>query len=263
MKTFLVIGVVFACLVARGEIRGSSNAAEKKTEVRVWAAADGSKTIEGEYSALSGDTVMIRLVSRDLLKVPLSKLSDEDRLYVEYKNPPKLKVEYRLDSDDQEYTAPDWYSNDGWRSENFPIHISENIFGAEVIQTDSRVYNHDLTVEIYAFTKQRYEQSNFHLIAHVKSKPFRLTKENDFSFEYQDNDVYKILSFDLKNQLIRGEQLSKYLVLVRDERGEIVGEKSSSEWLLKYLDRLEKLPVGAWINNKCIRIHPSSPAWGE
>ncbi|MBN2684262.1 MAG: hypothetical protein JXR40_03190 [Pontiellaceae bacterium] len=265
MKKYFILCVLFVCVTVRGELMGGSQDAEggSKKEIRTWTTADGKETMEGEYSAMSGDMVMIRKADNKIQKVALTDLSDEDRLYIEYKNPPKLKVEFRRSTKYEEYIADPWYSNQGWANENHPIYITTAEFGAKVVQTDPRLYNHDLVLEVYVLTEQRYEPDNMHIIAHFKSKPFRLTPENKFEFEFFDKNIYTILEYALGSEYTRGEELSKYMVLVRDERNEVIAYNGDNEWMYKYLDRLEKLPIGAWINNKCIRIHPTSPRWGE
>lgn len=250
MKKILLFGVVFMCAAARGE-------------VRTWTSADGGETVEGEYSSLSGDLVMVRKADNNLLKIPLTDLSAQDRLYVEYKNPPTIKVEYREETDITEYLAAPWISNFGGENENHPIYITESTFGAEIIQKNSRPYTHDLTVEIYVLTKQRYDPSNYRIISHFTSEPFQLNKENGFRYECFDETLFTILKYDFGGTKIRGEVLAEYLVLVRDENGDIVGYNGSNKWMYKNLELLNEVPVGAWINNKCERVHPTSPDWGE
>lgn len=268
MKKFFLLSVLAVCVVARGEIRSVARSDESKSkeeEVRTWTTVGGEKTVEGVYSAVSGDMVMIRKADNKLLKVPFSSLSEEDQLYVEYKNPPKMEIEYRNDTDVTQYVAEEWYADNGWGpNENKPIFITTGMFGGEVIQENSKPYNHDLFMEVFVLTEQRYDPSCYHLIAHFKSKPFRLTKENGFRFEHYDGSEYTVLKYDLGDDgLIRGEKLSEFLVLVRDENGEIVGYNGSNKWMYKYLDRLGKLPLNAWLDDKCVRIHPSPIKSGD
>lgn len=250
MKKILVLGAVLMCVAARGE-------------VRTWTSATGKETIEGEYSALSGDLVMVRKADKSLLKIPVADLSEKDQLYVEYKNPPKIKVEYRKTTDTTEYLADPWISNFGGENENHPIYITEGSFGAEVIQQNSRPYNHNLVIKIFVLTKQRYDSSNYRIITHFTSDPFQLNKENGFRHACFDKNLYPILKYDFDGTNIRGEVLAEYLVLVRDETGNVVGYNGSNKWMYTYLNKLEELPTGAWINNKCERIHPTSPDWDE
>ncbi len=250
MKKILVFGAVLMCAAAHGEIR-------------TWTSATGEETVEGEYSALSGDLVMVRKADNNLLKIPVADLSEKDRMYVEYKNPPKIKVEYREATDTTEYLAAPWISNFGGETENHPIYITEETFGAEVIQQNSRPYNHNLVVEIYVLTKQRYDPSNYRIITHFTSDPFQLNKENGFRHECFDKNLFTILKYDFDGTKIRGEVMAEYLILVRDENGDVVDHNGSNKWMYTNLKQLEELPIGAWINDKCERVHPTSPDWDE
>ncbi|MBN2684259.1 MAG: hypothetical protein JXR40_03175 [Pontiellaceae bacterium] len=266
--------ILLMCVAAKGEIRSaarSDSAGGTKKEVRIWTTANGEETIEGEYSSVSGDSVMIRLENNKNIKVPISLLSYDDQLYVEFKNPPKMKVEFRNSLDTETFGVDSWFDGSGNEQfSNDPILLTEAIFGAEVIQQGREPYNHDLFIEVFALTNQRYDPDKYHLIAHFKSPAFRLTEENDFRYKYISDDVNLIIEYDTRKDgsvpvpdLIRGEEYSDMLVLVRDEHGDVVGYNSTGNWLYKYLDRLEKLPVNAWLNNKCIRVHPSCMRPGE
>ncbi|MBN2704281.1 MAG: hypothetical protein JXR23_08720 [Pontiellaceae bacterium] len=135
-----------------------------------------------------------------------------------------------------------------------------------MIQEGKKPYNHELFMEVYALTNQRYDPKKYHLIAHFKSGAFRLEEENKFRHEHISDDVHVILEYDLSisgGDGKRGEEYSDMLVLVRDENGDIVGYNATSNWLYKYLDRLEKLPVNAWIDDECVRVHPTPQRSGE
>lgn len=227
-------------------------------EIRTWKSVTG-ETLEGEYVSIVMDNVFIQKEDGKQIKVPLKGLSEEDRIYVELQNPPKLKVEYRKSQDSQQYTPLQWYGNDGFVGPVRPITITESQFGAEVKQLSTGDYKYDLVIEMYVFTQQRLDIRKYHLIAKFKSEPFRLTKGNGRNFEYESDTVHKILKFDHLDILPRGEKLGEYLVLVRDERGEVVGYNGTRKWQINNLEKLEKLPVGAWLNEDCTRVHPTSP----
>lgn len=231
-------------------------------EMRTWTNTKG-KTFEGEYISTLFDDVKIKNAEGEELRIPLASLSETDKKYVELQNPPQLKVEYRKSEPVKEYTAEDWYSNSGGQTRNHPIKITTATFGAEVIQKSTQAYNHALTVEVYALTKELYDPSKYHLIVHSKSASFKLTKENDRRFAYEDKKTYKILSYNLYDVFPRGETLGEYLVLVRDERGKVIAHNGTKKWLYNNLDKLNALPVGAWLNDKCVRVHPTSPKWTE
>ena len=189
---------------------------------------------------------------------------------MEYKNPPKLKVEGLKTLDSIEYFVDTWYNAAGAAMESSdPATVVEASFGAKVTQQGKKLYNHDLFLEVYALTKQRYDPKKKHIIAHFKSSAFRLNEENKFKYEHVSDDVYTIVKYDLPKagsstpEYLRGEEYSDMLVLVRDENGDVVAYNATSAWLYTYLDQLEKLPLNAWINDKCVYVRPTPPRSGE
>jgi hypothetical protein len=58
---------------------------------------------------------------------------------------------------------------------------------------------------------------------------------------------------------MRGTSYGGYLVLIYDERGEIIECKTSSERLYQNLDRLKGIPVGKWMDKNCERVGPPRP----
>jgi hypothetical protein len=57
----------------------------------------------------------------------------------------------------------------------------------------------------------------------------------------------------------RGDKFSENLVIITDERGEIVAHSSSAKWLWDNLENLKKMPVGRYMDKTCTRIIPSGP----
>jgi hypothetical protein len=201
-----------------------------------------------------------------LMKAPLDELSEEDRPHVATNNAPRLKVVVRGSEKTAEYQPNSWQDNSGSEHKNDPINITEATFGASVAQLDTnQVYDFDLDVEIYVLTKQCYAPTNFHLISHAQSEPFRLNEENQFRYVFAEKKKHTFFSYQINvdNNQRRdcGEALAEYLVLVRNKDDDVVGYSASSEWLYENLARLEKLPVDAWINDECIRVHPATPEW--
>ena len=270
-KKNLFIVVFLMCVAVGGNVPSMAQSKSKpEKEIRTWTSVSG-ETFEGEYASVSGsgDSVRIRAANGQIITVPVSQLSDQDRIYLEYKNPPKLKIGYRNSLKTKMYVAETWFDDNGGSHENNPIYITEATFGAEVIQEGKQLYNHDLFLEVYALTKQRYDPKKKHIIAHFKSSAFRLNEENKFKYEHVSDDVYTIVKYDLPKagsstpEYLRGEEYSDMLVLVRDENGDVVGYNATSEFLYNYLDRLEKLTVNAWLNRECVQVYPTSVKYGE
>ena len=248
MKTFIkIVLTVSLSICARGEMR-------------TWTSLPGN-TIEAEYVKILFDNVIRKDANGAELKVPLNLFSGEDLKYIELSNPPKLSVDF-MKSVDQDF-VPDTPFDTGGPLPEVPTLLNYN-FGARVKQKDAKTYEYPLTVEIYAFTQQRYDRRKHHLICKTKSEPFVLSKENGRRYEFTGPHQHPVLSYTLYvNYLnweeLRGEKFAESLILVRDERGEIIAYNVTKNWLYDNLDKLEELPVGAWLNDKCIRVHPTPP----
>jgi len=229
-----------------------------QAEMHTWTSISG-KTLEGEYVRSALDKVVIKTSNGEEVRLPIDQLCREDQNYLELMNPPEISIDYRESTQPKEFVADPWYDRNGGAHDNHPVYFVDASFGALIKQKNPSPYNHDLKIEMYILTKQYLDPDKYHLIARVESEPFRLTEENGYRYIFDTPQTYRIIYYNLYSELKRGEKASKYLILVRDERGEIIDYRARSEWLYKYLDRLEKLPVGAWINDKCIRVYPTSP----
>ena len=227
-----------------------------RAEMRIWTSVPG-KTIEAEYVRIQFDDVILKGADGAEYKLPLAAFSGDDMEYIELANPPELSVDVLRSASQSFVDVSPTYPKD-------PLIILTYQFGARVKQMDAKTYEHPLTVEVFAFTQQRYDPSKFHLIQRVRSKPFVLSKENDRRFEFTDEKKHRVIAYDLNVDYLnwtepRGEKFAETLILVRDKRDKIIAYNSTKNWLYDNLDKLEELPVKAWLNDDCIRVHPTVP----
>ena len=227
-----------------------------RSEMRVWNSLPG-KTIEAEYVKIQFDDVILKNADGAETKIPLTAFSGDDLEYIELENPPKLSVDF-MKSANQEFIPTSPFLSKP------PLNLLLYEFGARVKQLDSKSYNYPLKIEIYALTKQRYDQSKYHLIAKGESKSFVLSKDNGRRYEFALPKQYNVFSYELDVEWLnwtetRGEKYGESLILVRDKRDKIVAYNSTKKWLYNNLERLEELPLGAWVNDECIRTHPTIP----
>lgn len=239
MKRFLGIMIVMLAIGSRAE-------------VRTWTLQSG-ETVQGEYVSVAFDRIIVRNELGHRIKLPADEVSAADRCYVELANPPKLTLDL-LKSEEQIFVKPSpiWVNNS-------PVNMLHFSFGARIRQRDTVRYGHDLTVEIYAVAKQVYDPDKYQLLYRWKSEPFQLTEENGRRVEIQAPKVVDLVEYLLVGEYPRGRQFAESLLVVRDERGEIVASRSSKNWLLENLDKLSALPTGAWFDKSCRRVHPTSP----
>ncbi len=221
-------------------------------EMRSWTTRSGD-VLEGEYVAVFFDQIVLRTPSGARLKVPLEAVSAEDIKYVELANPPQLTVDF-LESADQVFIKPSpiWVNNS-------PVTQLKHSFGARIKQTSIKEYPHDLTVEVFALSQQVYDPSKYHLIFRGKSAPFRLNPETRYRYEYRGEKGIPLSRYLLSGEYPRGQKLAEMLVVVRDERGEIIAYNTTKNWLYKNLESLITIPVGGWLDKTCTRRHPTSP----
>ena len=227
-----------------------------RAEMRIWSSLP-EKMIEAEYIRIQFDDVILKDADGGELKIPLNKFSGEDLKYIELHNPPKLSVDF-MKSANQDFVPTSPYNT------GTPLNILVYQFGARVKQKDAKTYRYPLKVELYSFTQQRYDQDKYHLICKVESEPFMLSKANERRYEFTDPKKYTVYSYEFEVGFLnwrepRGEKFAESLILVRDERDEIIAYNTTKNWLYSNLDKLETLPIGAWLNDNCIRVHPTSP----
>ena len=227
--------------------------------LRTWTSVSG-KRIEGRYVTLLMDSVKLVDADGREIKLPLDQLSRKDLDYVELQNPPELKVEYEESVPTREYVADSWTSSSGsYTAVNNPIYIIEGQFGARVKKTSSRDYNQQLRIMMMVFSVQNLDRDKYHLIARSQSAPFRLGKGRRNTFTYTDPKTYNIMFYNLSGKWPRGEKLGEYLILILDGRDEVIAHRSSGKWLYEYRDKLQKLKVGAWLDDKAEQVYPTTP----
>lgn len=247
MKTFIKIAVAVSLVMcARGEMR-------------TWTLLSG-KPIKAEYVKINFDDVILKTANGEQLKIPRSAFSDESVKYIELLNPPKLTVDF-MKSEKQDFVPDSPFDTGG--AKPLPPTLLLFRFGGRVKQLEAKAYEHPLTLEIYAFTQQRYDPDKYHLIARINSDPFVLSNENGRRFEFMDTRDYRVFKYELFVDYLdwnesRGEKFGESLLLVRDERGEIIAYNATRSWLYRNLDKLEELPIGAWVDENCTRVHPTS-----
>lgn len=223
-----------------------------QAEMRVWTHESGQQ-FEAEYIAIQAGKVLTRDANGKDIRMPLGSLSEADRRFVELENPPTITVDF-IESFDQRDPRPSpiWVNNS-------PVHVFHYSFGARVKQKSAGMYNHELSLEIFAIGQQELDRDKYRLLSRISSEPFVLSKENGREFELRDDGIVKLMRYKLAGEYPRGERFAENLILVKDERGEIIGYNSTRNWLFENRDKLENLPVGAWFNEDCVRVHPTSP----
>ena len=124
-------------------------------------------------------------------------------------------------------------------------------------QLNSRPYGHELKVEYFAIGVQHHDDRKFKLLDRGSST-FAPGKENQFAHRFHGDEPVEVMNYDMLDQP-NGIKYKGNLVLVTDERGEIIQYSASNEWLFENLEILRKIPVGAYFDKHGTRVHPTGP----
>lgn len=220
---------------------------------RLWSFSN-DKTVEAEYVSTVAGNVVLENSKGKQVKIPLQQLSADDRTYVELARPPKFDVEFVKRSEsviDRYILSPTELE---WNV--MPPMVNDYTFGASVRQTGASDYNHELTIEYYALGQQVLDDRKYILLDH-QTDTFVPSKENNRSHRFTNGPI-ELMQYEMEEQR-RGRRYGEHLVLLTDERGEIIQYSSSSRWLYENLEKLRKLPVGCYLDRSCTRVVPTGP----
>lgn len=222
--------------------------------VRVWTFLSG-KSMEGEYIKVIGDKLVLKTTKGRQVKISMADVSDEDKKYIKLSDPPAFSIDFIKKSSAKigRYKQSEWEL----RGEKLPPQVNDYSFGARVKQTGARSYPHELRVEYFAIGQQLLDDDKF-ILFDRHSKTFTPSKENNRSMEFKGDRVVELIEYALKDQQ-RGKKFKGHLVLVWDERDQIVAYRASSEWLFEKRHKLMQLPVGVFFDKNCDRVYPTGP----
>lgn len=221
---------------------------EGESAMRIWTSKSG-KTLEAEFISVMGKEAVLKTTKGRQIKMPLSELVDEDLVYIDLVQTPTFKISFSKQSS-QKLIATTPHLD-----ETMP-RILEYTFGAKVQQTSARSYNQPLQIQFFAVGQQYLDGNKYKLLDRQVSS-FIPSQDNGRSHVFTGNQV-ELTSYDIADQK-RGIRYAEYLVVITDSRGEVVQYNSSCNWLYPHLDKLNKIPVGAFLNKRCDRVHPSGP----
>jgi len=221
-------------------------------EIRIWTLLNG-RTTEGLFMTVSGDKLVLKTAKGRQQKIPIDQLSPEDRLYVEFANPPDFDVNFSKKS---AYVAPPPTSP--YVSKARPLQITDFTFSAKVKQKSTKVYPHELQVEFFAFGEE-VDGDNYILLDR-QSASFVPSKENKGTLLVQSPEPIRIQTTALRDTSpMRGVKYGGGLVVIMDQRGRIIQYKTSQKWLFECLENLKKLPVGKHFDKRGIRVGQPRP----
>jgi hypothetical protein len=232
----------FAVLIAMGV----------SAEMRTWTVSSG-QSLEAEYLRTTmSDEAQLRKADGNEIAVPLKMLSAEDLSYIDLQHPPKLKVEYG------KYSRRDSMDSNCTPELGADLKIVQQVtytFNVRIRQTDSKDYPFNLRVEYYAIGRQ-FQNKDKHVILYKYTTDLVLNDENKREFKWVSQEIKTPMEFTL-DETTFGRDYVGGMILIYDERGEVIAHKEVRDWLFDNREKLRELPVGSFIDRECNRIHPS------
>jgi hypothetical protein len=230
----------------------SSEETAVKSGMRIWTTTDG-KEIEAESITVLGGKVVLKTSRGKQVKIPLSKLSSDDRVYLELANPPEFNIDFVKLSESKISRYEQSPSEMKWGRD--PPRVNDFIFGAKVKQRSAGLYSHAVMVEYFAIGKERVGDK--YILLDRKSSTFIPTAENERAHGFRGEPI-EFVEYDVDGD-VRGERSDGNMVILTDESGRIIQHSASSPWLWEHIENLKKLPVGAYMDKTCTRTYPTSP----
>ncbi len=218
-----------------------------RSKVHIWSRPDG-ETFEAELVGMMGDKVVLKSPGGKQIRVPVAQLSANDRTYVELARPPKFNITFTKQSS-QRIIESTPYLNE------VPPKLLDYTFGAKFKQTSTRAYDHPVHAELFVLGQQRIDDGKYILLDHQTSA-FIPGKANARSHVFKGEPI-ELMSYDASQP--RGRKYSDYLLILTDERGDLIQQRSSASWLYPNLENLRQLKVGNFLDKTCERVYPTGP----
>ncbi len=215
-----------------------------KTKMRLWTLKSG-KSMEAELVIEMGDKTVLKTAHGKQVKVPTDALSVEDLDYLELASSPPLKITFmkevdRFDFKDLPIAAP-------------PPIVREIRAGVKIEKTNQKPYTRELRVELFSFASE-IDGDNFILLDRVEGT-FTPSEENDGYYELWGKVANAKDYLDAEGNR-RGEKFKGHMVVVTDERGEIIAQSISNNWMLDIIDFLREFPLGRHFDKTGARVYP-------
>ena len=221
-----------------------------RAERHTWRRVDGA-SYEAELSnrVTFDDSIILVDAEGQEHRIPLDQLCPEDRVRVDILRVPPLDIDILRSLKQVHYSSM-------ISRQTRPSELLAS-FGVRIKQRGSGDYRHELTAEYFAIGRQIVDDR--YILLARETVAFRLTEENKRRFEYESKIVVPLQDFYLRDFARRGEKYYAYLILVRNEYGQIIAHEESANWLYENHENLQKLRMGNYMDKQCIRRYPVRP----
>jgi len=214
-------------------------------EMRLWTFTDG-KTVEAEFQALVVGNVVLKGLNEKTVRIPLEKFSPEDLSYIDLQNPPQLDLDFSKKSEQRIF--PEALIDTTPRAMYYD-------FSATIKQRSTRQYNAELIAELFVYADEI--DGDNHILLDYQKVPFRLPDGSKSIVEIKGARV-ELTDFVIAGQR-RGETYGGFILVVTDQRGEVVEYTTSSEDLYNQIENIRQVPVGKFFNEEGNRCFPTRP----
>ena len=180
----------------------------------------------------------------------------DDLAYVELDNPPTLKLTLQKETDDFRFVPLPIAS--------IPPAVKKLTCGLKIEKTDMTPYTKELKVELFTFASEN--DGDNYILLDRQERRLAFSEETGNVYEFMGKQVFLRTYLDGANYK-RGERYCGRMILVTDERGEIIAQLVSNSWMLEHLEFLRTFPVGRHFSDEGKRVHPpraklNSVHWG-
>jgi len=223
-------------------------------EMRTWTSTSG-KTFEGEFVVIMGDKVVIKTPKGKQIKVPLSKFSQQDRLFMELENPPEFEIEGGGKS--SQHIWPQKKKTYGAGALPGALDYT---FYAKIKQISSGVYNQELHVELIAVGTE-IDGNNYIFLDRAEGT-FIPSEYKNKTFRLETQRKVRLYNYVFYEDGKRGQKYNGYIITITDVRGEIIAFKSSYKWARQSLESIRTLHSGVHFDKTGTRVFPPRPRAG-
>lgn len=241
IKTNLLLALACSCSIAFAE-------------QKVWTLLDG-RSVEASFVTTIGANYVLKSPKGKQVKIPATAFSEEDRIFIELLKPPKFKIDVIKNLKTVRFT-------EGWYGLYPRDPEQHGNFGFRIKQTSSGAYRHELRAEYFIIGKQLHRANPKCFLLDRGAFVFSLTEKNKRTFEFMSDRIVRLQNWELPETniyLAYGETYYASVIVIKDQRGEIVRVEASKSWMEKNLDNLSKLKVGNFFDKECVRCFPGRP----
>jgi hypothetical protein len=214
--------------------------------MRIWRDQDG-RQVEGEFSTMIAQDVLVVSPSGKKHYLPISRLSKGDVAYLSDSLVPETDIRFSKN------IRPKVRSKNARPDDHVSI-----VEGLVQVELKDKMRNESLRAEAYLVGKERLS-GKYKMISTVSSA-LKFNEENDYrdQFQLQGESRY----YSEYNYEIRGVEYAGYVVFVLDRQNEIVDQSTDLPWLTEdKFEMFRQLQTWHFFNEQCKRVSVPRPAY--